>query len=73
MRVMEEEGFILSTGSACTSRKKQRFRVLENMGISREIAHSALRVSIGAAASAEELQGLAAALKRRLPDLLKSG
>ena len=71
VRVLEEEGFILSTGSACSSKKTERSRVLENMGISREHALSALRVSIGPGVGGQELQGLAAALKHRIPGLMK--
>jgi cysteine desulfurase len=73
VRVMEEEGFTLSTGSACSSRKKDRFRVLENMGVSRQVAYSALRVSIGPGIGKAQLEALAAALKRRIPELIRTG
>jgi len=72
VRVLEEEGFIVSTGSACSSKKKDRFRVLENMGISRQAAFSALRVSTSPEISSAELAALAAALGRRVPELLKA-
>ena len=71
VRVLGEEGLILSTGSACSSKKKERFRVQENMGISREHALSALRVSIGPGVEPQALDGLAAALQRRIPGLMK--
>jgi cysteine desulfurase len=71
VRVLEEEGFIVSTGSACSSRRKDRHRVLENMGLSRRIAFSALRVSTGPGIGSAELTALAAALRRRVPELLK--
>jgi cysteine desulfurase len=71
VRVCEEEGFLVSTGSACSSKKKDRFRVLENMGISQEIAFSALRLSTGPGVTGPQLNRLAAALKRRIPELLK--
>jgi hypothetical protein len=41
------------------------------MGISQEIAFSALRLSIGPGVAGLQLRGLAAALKRRIPELLK--
>jgi len=72
VRVLEEEGFIVSTGSACSSRKKDRFRVLENMGVPRRTAFSALRVSTGPGVGGVELAALAAALDRRVPELLKA-
>ena len=72
VRVLEEEGFIVSTGSACSSRKKDRFRVLENMGVPRRLASSALRVSTGPGVGSAELRALAGALRRRVPELLKA-
>ena len=72
MRVLEEEGFIVSTGSACSSRKKDRFRVLENMGVSRRRASSAVRVSTGPGVGSAQLSALAAAIRRRVPELLKA-
>ena len=72
VRVLEEEGLIVSTGSACSSRKKDRFRVLENMGVPRRTAFSALRVSTGPGVGGAELAALAAALDRRIPELLKA-
>jgi cysteine desulfurase len=69
VRVMESEGFLISTGAACSSRKKERTRVLENMGVPRELASSSVRISIGPVTTEAELQGLVAALRRRLPGL----
>ena len=72
VRVLEEEGFIVSTGSACSSKKKDRFRVLENMGVSRRSAFSAIRVSTGPGIGPAQLSALAAAIRRRVPELLKA-
>jgi cysteine desulfurase len=72
VRVLEEEGFIVSTGSACSSKRKDRFRILENMGVSRRSALSALRVSTGPGVGGAELSALAAAIRRRVPELLKA-
>ncbi len=69
VRVMEEEGFLISTGAACSSRKKERTRVLEAGGVPPELAASSVRISIGPATSEAELQGLLEALRRRLPGL----
>ena len=72
VRILEEEGFIVSTGSACSSKKKDRFRVLENMGVSRRMASSALRVSTGPGVGRAELTALAKTLGRRIPELLEA-
>ncbi len=71
VRVLDEEGFCVSTGSACSSRKKDRFRILEGMGVSRETAFSAVRISIGPAVHDEHLAALAGTLKRLIPELRK--
>jgi cysteine desulfurase len=72
VRVLEEEGFVVSTGSACSSRKKDRFRVLENMGVRQRTAFSAVRVSTGPGVSGAELSALAETLQRRVPELMKA-
>ena len=69
VRVMEAEGFLISTGAACSSQKKERTRVLEACGVPRAIAACSVRISIGPQTSEAELEGLLNALRRRLPGL----
>jgi cysteine desulfurase len=69
VRVLEEEGYLISTGSACSSRRRDRFRVHENMGIPEAVAFSSVRLSFGPATNSEVLHGLVGALNRRLPEL----
>ncbi len=47
VRVMSDRGYSISTGSACSSRGKKELRVLEQMGIDRDFAKSAIRISTG--------------------------
>jgi cysteine desulfurase len=70
VRAMGEEGFLISTGAACSSRKQERTRVLEAMGVSRELAFSAVRISLGPATESGNLDRFCEALRRRLPALL---
>jgi cysteine desulfurase len=70
VRAMGEEGFLISTGAACSSRKRDRTRVLEAMGVERGLASSAVRISIGPATERDELARFLEALRRRLPALL---
>jgi cysteine desulfurase len=72
VRAMGEEGFLISTGAACSSRKQERTRVLEAMGVSRELAACAVRVSLGPATERGELARFVEALRRRLPALLRA-
>jgi cysteine desulfurase len=69
VRVMESEGFLISTGAACSSRKQERTRVLEAMGVPRELAACCVRISLGPHTTADELDGLLDALRRRVPGL----
>ncbi|MCX7038520.1 MAG: cysteine desulfurase family protein [Spirochaetes bacterium] len=67
VRLAESRGFLVSTGSACSSRKKDRTRVLEATGLSPETALCAVRVSTGPATTREEIDGLIDALAREVP------
>jgi cysteine desulfurase len=69
VRVMESEGYLLSTGAACSSRKIERTRVLESSGVPRELAACSVRISIGPQTTEAEVEGLLSALRRRLPGL----
>ncbi|MBA7710807.1 Cysteine desulfurase NifS [subsurface metagenome] len=70
-RVMEEEGFLISTGAACSSKKKNRFRIMENMGISKDLAISAIRISQGRDTRLEDLERFTAVLRQKIPELRK--
>jgi cysteine desulfurase len=69
VRVLEAEGFLISTGAACSSQKKERTRVLEACGVPRAVAACSVRISIGPETTEAELAGLQEALRRRLPGL----
>jgi len=71
VRIMAEEGYWISTGSACSSRqrKRERRRGLEQMGVPEATAQAAVRISLGWATGPQELDGFLTALKRRLAGL----
>ncbi|PWE17297.1 aminotransferase [Marinicauda salina] len=54
-------GFAISAGSACSSGKTRRSRVLESMGAREDEAGAAVRVSFGRTNTMEEAEGFAAA------------
>jgi len=62
LRVMNQRGFALSSGSACSSKKKEKTRAIESMGISREVAFNSVRISIGPSTTQEDLDQLFEAL-----------
>jgi len=45
-RLLDEQGIAVSTGAACSSAKKER-RVLDAMGVDRDLSFSSIRISTG--------------------------
>ncbi len=58
VRLAGERGICIASGSACSSRKKIRTRVLEAMGLDRATALSAVRVSTGPATTEADIDAL---------------
>ena len=57
LRVLSDKGFLLSAGSACSSKKSlRREGVLTSMGFSTKIASGALRISFGPSAEEHEVR-----------------
>ena len=70
VRTAEEKGFCISAGAACSSKKKDRTRVPESMGLPPETARCAIRISIGPSTTMKDIDGFLAAMKEALPPLL---
>jgi cysteine desulfurase len=70
VRTAEERGFCISAGSACSSRKKDRTRVPESMGLPPDTARCAVRISIGPSTTAEQLRGFLDAMAEAVPPIL---
>jgi cysteine desulfurase len=69
---LDQKGFAVSTGSACSSRSLQASHVLIAMGLSEETAHSSLRISLGKYTTEKEIDNLLAVLPKvvgRLRDI----
>ena len=60
VRALDEKGFAVSTGSACSSADKKR-PVLDAMGIDPETAFSGIRISQGWSTTTEDIEALAEA------------
>jgi cysteine desulfurase len=71
VRIADGKGFRISTGSACSSKKKDRTRAAESMGLSKETALSVFRISIGPATSADEIDGFLRVIREEIPPLFK--
>ena len=68
VRLLGDRGFCVSPGSACATRSRKRLRVLEAMRVPAEQAAGALRVSIGPATTANEIDQFATALQTAVRD-----
>ena len=64
LHALEAEGVYVSTGSACSSKKRKVSPVLTAMGIAPERAESALRFSLSSHTAREEIDFAACALKK---------
>ena len=54
MRVLDDEGIAVSTGSACSSGNHER-RILNAMGIDPDLSFSSIRISTGRDSTAEDI------------------
>lgn len=70
-RVLEEKGFLISTGSACHSNKEDPDPVLEAMNLPRQVQTSALRVSFSPDQNPSQIEALAGALRESFDHLQK--
>jgi cysteine desulfurase len=66
---LDQAGFAASSGSACASAQPEPSHVLLAMGIERERAFGAIRASLGAGNTAEEIDAFADALRREVTAL----
>jgi cysteine desulfurase len=70
VRMADSRGICISTGSACSSRKKDRTRVPESMGLSAETALSVIRISTGPGTTAADIDALLTGFRADIPPLL---
>ncbi len=70
VRTAEERGYCISAGAACSSRKKDRTRVPESMGIPPETARCAIRISTGPTTTRVQVEGFLSAMREAIPPLL---
>lgn len=66
---LEQQGCIVSTQSACSSRKAEPSRVLLAMGIEREHAASGIRISLGDQHTKQDIEHLITALHQTVTQL----
>ncbi|MDR2702086.1 MAG: cysteine desulfurase [Spirochaetaceae bacterium] len=62
VRALDERGFALSTGSACSSAQREKRPVLDAMGLDRETSLGGVRISQGWPTTMEDIEALAEAV-----------
>lgn len=71
LHMLEEENIVISTGSACSSHKG-RSRAERALGLSKETARGAVRISLGAWNTEPEIERLLAALEAKSAQLARA-
>ncbi|WP_322924529.1 cysteine desulfurase family protein [Paenibacillus campi] len=66
---LEQQGMLVSTQSACASRRAKPSRVLRSMGLDTEVAMSGIRISLGDEHTADDITQLVAALRHTVHSL----
>jgi len=71
VNALNERGFCVSSGSACSASSREASHVLEAMGYEDALTGTSLRISLGVENTAEEVDALLEALKELVPQLQK--
>lgn len=69
VRVLNEKGFYLSTGSACSSNKKSNTKGILSMGITEDEGFSSFRISMGRLTTDDDVNKLLNTLKDTIKEL----
>lgn len=69
LHMLEEEGFYVSTRSACSSKRSEPSRILLEMGKSKEVASSGIRISLGDEHKQADIDALLAVLRQSVQRL----
>jgi cysteine desulfurase len=63
---LDREGYAVASGSACSSSSPEVSHVLSAMGVSPELARGAVRISLGADNTMEQIEGFLLTLQKTL-------
>ena len=66
---IDKKGFAVASGSACSSNSNEPSHVLLAMGIDKELAQGAIRVSMGVETTLEQVKSFITSLKMEIERL----
>jgi cysteine desulfurase len=66
---LDRAGYAVASGAACSSANPEPSHVLQAMGVSKDLARGAVRISLGQANTKEQIDGLLVALQSTLVKL----
>jgi len=69
VRTADAAGFSISSGAACSTKKKDRTRVPESMGLPEETARCMVRISTGPSTRPEDIDAFVDMMQRDIPPL----
>ncbi len=69
VRVLSDRGFAVSNGSACSTKKSKKNRVMEEMGVPLEEASSSIRISFGPVTTSDDAERFCETLKDSVESL----
>jgi cysteine desulfurase len=69
LTALDRKGFALASGSACSSNNNEPSHVLIEMGVNKEIAQGAIRISLGINSKKTDVETFLVALKSELERL----
>ncbi len=71
VRTFSDRGFMVGTGSACSTRRSKQTRVYNNMGLPDRLAECSLRISIGESTTEEEVDRFISHFRDTVKPLVK--
>ena len=69
LTALDKKGFAVASGSACSSNSNEPSHVLLAMGIDKELAQGAIRVSMGVETTLEQVKSFITSLKMEIERL----
>lgn len=71
VRLLSEAGIYVSTGSACSSKKRVQSHVIASLGVPSELKEASLRISLGRETTEEDIKQAAEAIVAAYKELLQ--